>query len=243
MVNIGLRLLADAGSPHSGTAKSHGKSGLFTVNESFSKHFEFSENSRRILFECRQKPEQPLQPCLLACHAASSQSRPTAPNTALEGTEQGYGTMFFLLRLAFWLTLVLALLPSGSGAQSGAQAKVAASDAMVAAGAVISDMSNFCERQPDACVAGANAAIAIGQRAQAGARMVYDFVGEHATRGDADRSDKTGSVSVRKLVALGAVPTSQNTLKPSDLEPAWQGPPAKTQGGVPLPRKNPFRNV
>jgi hypothetical protein len=162
--------------------------------------------------------------------------------SALEGLNEEYGTMFFLLRVAFWLIIVLALLPSGSGTQPGAQAKVAASDAMVAAGAVISDMSNFCVRQPDACVAGTNAALAIGQRAQAGARMVYDFVGEHAARGDADRGDKTGSVSAHKLVAFGAVPVSQNTLKPSDLEPAWQGPPARTQA-VPLPRKNPLRKA
>jgi len=151
--------------------------------------------------------------------------------------------MFFLLRVAFWLTIVLALLPSGSGTQSGAQAKVAASDAVAAAGAVVSDMSNFCVRQPEACVVGKEAAVAIGQRAQAGAKMVYDFVGEHATRTAAsDPSDKTGSVSLRKLVAVGAVPTSQNTLKPSDLEPAWQGPPARTET-VPLPRKNPHRKA
>lgn len=151
--------------------------------------------------------------------------------------------MFFLLRIAFWLTIVLALLPSSSGTQPGAQAKVAAADAMTVAGAVVADMSNFCSRQPDACIAGAQAAVAIGQRAQAGAKMVYDFVGEHALRGDADRgNDRTGSVSIRKLVAVGAVPTSQNTLKPSDLEPAWQGPPVHTET-VPLPRRNPLRKA
>jgi hypothetical protein len=153
--------------------------------------------------------------------------------------------MFFLLRVAFWLTIVLALLPSGSGTQSGAQAKIAASDAISAAGAVVSDMSKLCVRQPEACVVGKEAAVAIGQRAQAGAKMVYDFVGEHATRTAAtDSGEKTGSVTLRKLVAVGAVPTSQNTLKPGDLEPAWQGPPTPARGEtVPLPRKNPHRKA
>jgi hypothetical protein len=153
--------------------------------------------------------------------------------------------MFFLLRIAFWLTIVLALLPSGGGTPSGAQAKVAASDAVAAAGAVVADMSNFCVRQPEACVVGKEAAVAIGHRAQAGAKMVYDFVGERTIRTAAtEPGEKTGSVTLRKLVAVGAVPTSQNTLTPADLEPAWQGPPAPVRTEtVPLPRKNPHRKA
>ena len=128
--------------------------------------------------------------------------------------------MFFLLRVAFWLTIVLALLPSG-GTQQSAQAKVSPTEAVVAAGAAVSDMSNFCERQPDACVVGAQAAVAIGQRAQAGAKMVYEFFNDYALHGG-----ETGSVtklkSGPKLAAVRTVPAapdSQNTLKDSDLEP------------------------
>ena len=100
--------------------------------------------------------------------------------------------MFFLLRVAFWLTIVLALLPSG-GAQQSAQAKVGPTEAVVAAGAAVSDMSSFCDRQPEACVVGAQAAVAIGQRAQAGAKMVYEFINDHASHGG-----ETGSVSKPK---------------------------------------------
>ena len=100
--------------------------------------------------------------------------------------------MFFLLRVAFWLTIVLALLPSG-GTQQSAQAKVGPTEAVVAAGAAVSDMSSFCDRQPGACVVGAQTAVAIGQRAQAGARMVYEFFSDHAARGN-----ETGSVTKAK---------------------------------------------
>jgi hypothetical protein len=144
--------------------------------------------------------------------------------------------MFFLLRIAFWLTLVLVLLPSGSGSQQSAQAKVGATDAMVAAGAAVSDMSGFCDRQPDACVVGAQAAAAIGQRAQAGARMVYDFVSDRLDRPSGN--GETGSVTVHKVAAVRTVPASpgsQTTLTPSDLEPAWQGPPSRAEN-VPMPR-------
>ena len=151
--------------------------------------------------------------------------------------------MFFLLRVAFWLTIVLALLPSG-GAQQSAQAKVGPTEAVVAASAAVSDMSSFCDRQPEACVVGAQAAVAIGQRAQAGAKMVYDFISDHASH-----SGETGSVNkpkagakARKCPHGSRLPGSQSTLKDSDLEAVWQGPPARTEN-VPLPRKAPHRKA
>jgi hypothetical protein len=151
--------------------------------------------------------------------------------------------MFLLLRVAFWLTLVLALLPSG-GTQQSAQAKVGPTEAVVAAGAAVSDMSSFCDRQPEACVVGAHAAVAIGQRAQAGAKMVYEFFSDNASPGG-----QTGSVSKPKpeprlasVRTVPAAPSSQNTLKDGDLDPAWQGPPARTEN-VPLPRKAPNRKA
>jgi hypothetical protein len=155
--------------------------------------------------------------------------------------------MFFLLRVAFWLTIVLALLPSGSAAPS-AQAKVGATDAMVAAGAAVSDVSGFCDRRPEACEVGAQAAVAIGQRAQAGAKMVYDYFSDHAAR-----VNDTGSVSkarsgapAPKIAAVRTVPASpgsQNTLKDGDLEPAWQGPMPVRSETIPLPRKAPHRKA
>src|SRR6185369_11274752 len=119
---------------------------------------------------------------------------PRRPQATPEGFRTGYGTddMFFLLRVAFWLTIVLALLPSG-GAQQSAQAKVGPTEAVVAAGAAVSDMSGFCDRQPEACVVGAQTAVAIGQRAQAGAKMVYQFFSDHTPH-----ASETGSVSKPK---------------------------------------------
>ena len=140
--------------------------------------------------------------------------------------------MFFLMRVAFWLTVVLVLLPSG-GTQPNAKSNLGASDALVAASAAVSDMSNFCERQPTACVVGSQAATVLGQRAQAGARMVYDFLSEHSVRGD-----PTGTTN-----GTGRNwPVSQDTLAASDLEPAWQGPPAQSEM-LPMPRKVPRRKA
>lgn len=127
--------------------------------------------------------------------------------------------MFFLLRVAFWLSIVLVLLPSGTP-KAPQPSAVGAVDAIGAAGAAVSDMSQFCERQPEACVVGTQAAIAFGQRAQAGARMVYDFISERMKESEGG-SIKTGSV---KTGAERAIKSSQHTLRPGDLQPAWRGP-------------------
>lgn len=139
--------------------------------------------------------------------------------------------MFFLLRVAFWLTVILVLLPFGSPKPVEQNTSVGATEAVVAAGAAVSDMSNFCDRQPGACEVGSQAASVIGQRAQAGARMVYDFINDQMSKG------ATGSVPDGKALANHPVPGLRGTLKPTDFEPTWHGPAGAEP--VPLPRKDP----
>jgi hypothetical protein len=81
-------------------------------------------------------------------------------------------------------------------------------------------MGSFCERQPDACSVGSQAAAAIGQRAQAGAKMLYEYLNERL--GSNDTGATTG-----KAVPLPAARPSQHTLSPADLAPAWRGPPPR----------------
>ena len=126
--------------------------------------------------------------------------------------------MFFLLRTAFWLSIVLALLPTGGSQPKSNEPSINPLEAVSAAGAAVSDLSGFCGRQPDACVVGAQAASAFGQRAQAGAKMVYDIISEKMVPAE------TGSVTPTKASSTAGIKGSQQTLKPSDLEPAWRGP-------------------
>jgi len=125
--------------------------------------------------------------------------------------------MRFLLRMAFWMTVVLVLLPSG-GSQPTSKTNVSAIEAMSAAVATVGDMRSFCERQPEACVIGSQAASVIGQRAQAGARMLYNYLSH--------RSDASAGTSGRSAPAAGP---SQHTLTPADLVPAWRGPAARKE--------------
>lgn len=130
--------------------------------------------------------------------------------------------MFFLLRVAFWLSIVLVLLPSGTTSKAPqAQSAVGAVETLTAAGAAVSDMTQFCDRQPDACEVGAQAAVAFGQRAQAGARMVLDFINEKVVK------NETGSIKPTP-VSLAGKP-SQHTLRTSDMQPAWRAPIARPQ--------------
>lgn len=135
--------------------------------------------------------------------------------------------MFFLLRVAFWLIVVLALLPSGGSKQGQPSAQIGTSNAVAAASAAVSDVTGFCGRQPGACEVGGQAAGVIGQRAQAGARLLYDFVSERMSHGS------TGSVAPSKLFDARAMPALRGTLTAADLEPEWRAPAVRA--GVPMP--------
>src|SRR5262245_11764969 len=128
--------------------------------------------------------------------------------------------MRFLLRMAFWLTVILALLPSG-GSQPAPKVNVSAGDAVSAAQATVSDMGSFCERQPNACTVGSEAAAVVGQRAQAGAKMLYEYFNEHFGTRDAGSHENSPT---GKAVPLPPSRPSQHTLSPTDLVPTWRAP-------------------
>jgi len=134
--------------------------------------------------------------------------------------------MMFLLRITFWLSLVILLLPFGTESGSGASkaSGVSAMQAFTAAGAAVSDLSQFCSRQPEACVAGSQAAVALGDKAQAAAGMVIDFLNK---RNMAEPAGVTGAAST-VAEKSPAEPPAQNTLTPADRTPAWRGPQPRT---------------
>ena len=128
--------------------------------------------------------------------------------------------MFFLLRMAFWLGLVLVLLPREKTPESDKSPQLGASEAVSAATAAVSDMSQFCKRQPAACEVGGQAATAIGHRAQAGARKLYQIIT------DKRASDHTSSIGgIENADASLAETASHDTLTPNDLQAEWRGVP------------------
>ena len=131
--------------------------------------------------------------------------------------------MRFLLRMAFWLTVILVLLPSG-GSQPAPKVNVSTVDAVSAAKATLGDMGSFCQRQPDACTIGSQAAAALGQRAQAGARILYRYFNERLAPDAGSAVIHAEGKANDRLLAR----PSQHTLSPADLAPAWRGPQPHT---------------
>ena len=131
--------------------------------------------------------------------------------------------MFFLLRMAFWLGLVLVLLPREKTPDAEKLPQLGASDAVSAATAAVSDMSQFCKRQPAACEVGGQAATVLGQRAQAGARKLYQIITDKRS------PEHTGSIDgVENVNPLSAEVAQRDTLTPDDLAAEWRGPAAMT---------------
>ena len=118
--------------------------------------------------------------------------------------------MFFLLRSAFWLSVVVMLLPTPDSMKT--PDGVGAAKAVSAASATMSDMGQFCARQPDACEVGSQALTQFGHKAQASAKWVYDFLTEKL--GDNTRPAKATPADLEG---------SQNTLTAADTAPAFRG--------------------
>ncbi|THD73158.1 MAG: hypothetical protein E7813_03305 [Bradyrhizobium sp.] len=129
--------------------------------------------------------------------------------------------MFFLLRMAFWLGLVLVLLPRDKTPESDKLPQLGASEAVSAASAAVSDMSQFCKRQPAACEVGGQAANILTHRAQDGARKLYQIIT------DKRAPDRTGSIGeIANADATPAEMAPRDTLTPDDLLTEWRAPSA-----------------
>ena len=132
--------------------------------------------------------------------------------------------MFFLLRMTFWLGLVLVLLPREKTPESDQLPQIGASDAVQAATAAVSDMGQFCKRQPAACEVGGQAATVIGQRAQDGARKLYRIITDKPEKKAPDHTGSIGEAGEATASVANAAP--RDTLLPDDLALEWRVTPA-----------------
>ena len=132
--------------------------------------------------------------------------------------------MFFLLRMAFWLGLVLVLLPREKTPELDKAPQIGASEAVSAATAAVSDMGQFCRRQPAACEIGGQAATAIGQRAQDGARQLYKIITKPDHPGVPDRKTDHTSSTGDGLDAAVLDTSPADLLTEDDMAIEWRLP-------------------
>ena len=104
----------------------------------------------------------------------------------------------FLIKTAFWLSLVILLIPGNP--ETGEEApRVGALQALSAAQATVADMTAFCDRNPDVCTTGGAAFKVFADKARNGARMIYKYFDDRPENPD------------------------RGTLRDEDVEPDWRG--------------------
>ena len=128
----------------------------------------------------------------------------------------------FLIRLAFWVGVVVVLLPTDERQQARVYGTAVAT---------VERVTTFCDRNAQACVAGAELWATFVKKAEFGARMAIDL----ATSGGRKDEDATSPHSQPTSAKVKPEPRQEakvpaavrGTLTPSDLTPAWRGADAR----------------
>ena len=133
--------------------------------------------------------------------------------------------MMFLFKSAFWLLILVLLIPTDKDQQNQIYGT---------AQAAVNDLVGFCDRNPQTCATGQDAFAVLVQKAQHGAQMVMALVEGQSESFD---SSLPAPVAVPNEGAVMPVPSavplepatwdaqaSQDTLNPVDRDTAWAGP-------------------
>jgi hypothetical protein len=126
--------------------------------------------------------------------------------------------MLFLIRTAFWLMIIVLLLPTDAQQRS---------EVYGTAQAAVNDVATFCDRNPETCARGKDAFGVFVQKAQFGARMLMDLINGRTESGEEAPSSEGASLFEPASFdesASQASQASQDTLNPEDREEAWSGP-------------------
>jgi hypothetical protein len=133
--------------------------------------------------------------------------------------------MFFLLRVAFWLSIVVFLLPAGPKSDPNAPS-VSTFEAIGAAQSALKDARGFCAREPEACAIGSQALQVFGQKAQNGAKMLYEMLSSNPADSNSKNDGPTGSTPK----------PGRDTLNAQDRDIPWTEP-QKAAGPQNQPRR------
>ena len=127
----------------------------------------------------------------------------------------------FLIRTAFWLMIVILLLPTDEQQQSQIYGT---------AKAAVQDVTGFCGLNPETCAKSKDVFDVFVQKAQFGAKMLMGFMDNSQTEpaiepatSDVQAPEPAASDTTEQ--ASWWLGQSQDTLQPEDLEPIWDGPP------------------
>ena len=119
--------------------------------------------------------------------------------------------MFFLLRAAFWLSLVALLLPSqpSETRSGGASRSISTFEAIGAAQSTLEDLQGFCGRNPAACDTGRAALETVGAEARDGLRRISARLDERTQTHIPTAPGETGAIDAPHGARTIAVPLPQ----------------------------------
>jgi len=111
--------------------------------------------------------------------------------------------MGFLIRMAFWFSLVLLALPLGVGPGEDGQQSVGPIQALFAAREAVGDIAGLCERKPDVCETGKSAMYTITVRAKETAKIAAAMIDDQQSgqAGAPETKVADGSVTITGSVA------------------------------------------
>ena len=111
----------------------------------------------------------------------------------------------FILRTAFWLSLVVLVLPTDARQQEALSAKIMSS---------VNRVATFCDRNQKTCETGARYWAVFRQKADYGVQLAIGLISEQLRGGSDDH-------------AATAQRSSGGTLRQDDLAPRWRGKSAQ----------------
>lgn len=123
----------------------------------------------------------------------------------------------FFIRLAFWLGVIVMLLPT----DQQQQARV-----YNTAVSAVERASTFCDRNARTCELGAQAWASFLKKAEFGVRLLGDLI----TSGARSSEPEPSTPPLRQKASLSDTVGTRGTLSAADLQPAWRGPLSGTAG-------------
>ena len=85
----------------------------------------------------------------------------------------------FLLRVAFWLALVVAFIPVRESDLGEGQRAISTMETVNLAQSVVSDIGTFCSRNAQTCETGGILLSQMGLKAREGAKLAYTWLDKH----------------------------------------------------------------
>jgi hypothetical protein len=120
----------------------------------------------------------------------------------------------FLIRVGFWVGLAVLLLPTDERQQARLYGTAVAT---------VERVTTFCDRNAQACAAGAELWATFVKKAEFGARMAIDLVSSSGRKDEDAASARSQPASIKGKPELKPAPPARGTLTPADLSPAWRG--------------------